>query len=114
MMRKRSPIEVSPEIMSGSPVFAGTRVLVTTLFDYLKGGESVGEFLDDFPTVSRDQAVAVLALLGKNLIDATVAGRVAAKKAQTSARSAPRQDRSRNGLGRAQERRATAAGAKRL
>ena len=59
-MRKRSPIQVSPEIMSGSPVFAGTRVLLATLFDYLMGGESVGEFLDDFPTVDKTLVLGVL------------------------------------------------------
>lgn len=45
-----------PEIMSGELVFAGTRVEVKTLVDYLKAGHSLDEFLDDFPTVSREQA----------------------------------------------------------
>lgn len=49
-----------PEILGGTPVFVGTRVPVRNLVDYLEGGHSLGEFLDDFPTVSRDQAVAVL------------------------------------------------------
>jgi uncharacterized protein (DUF433 family) len=49
-----------PEIMSGAPVFAGTRVLVQTLFDYLEGGEPLSEFLEDFPTLQRDHAIAVL------------------------------------------------------
>jgi uncharacterized protein (DUF433 family) len=48
------------EILGGTPVFAGTRVPVQTLLDYLEGGQSLQEFLDDFPTVSREQAVAVL------------------------------------------------------
>jgi uncharacterized protein (DUF433 family) len=49
-----------PEIMSGTPVFRGTRVPLQNLIDYLKGGSSIEEFLDDFPTVSRDDALAVL------------------------------------------------------
>jgi uncharacterized protein (DUF433 family) len=49
-----------PEILSGMPVFAGTRVPAKNLIDYLEHGRSVDEFLDDFPTVSRDQVIAVL------------------------------------------------------
>jgi uncharacterized protein (DUF433 family) len=51
-----------PEIMSGTPVFAGTRVPIRNLFDYLEAGDPLDEFLDDFPTVTRDHAVAVLEL----------------------------------------------------
>jgi uncharacterized protein (DUF433 family) len=54
------PVSRDPEIMSGALCFSGTRVLVTALFDYLEGGSSLEEFLDDLPTVSRDMAVAVL------------------------------------------------------
>lgn len=46
--------------MSGTPVFAGTRVPVQTLIDYLEAGESIDSFLDGFPTVSRDQVIAFL------------------------------------------------------
>ena len=53
-------ITSSPEIMGGTPVFAGTRVPVQTLIDYLKGGESVDDFLEGFPTVSREQVIAFL------------------------------------------------------
>ncbi len=49
-----------PEIMSGTPVFRGTRVPVQTLFDYLEGGDPLDVFLDDFPSVTREQAQAVL------------------------------------------------------
>lgn len=49
-----------PEIMSGTPCFSGTRVPVKTIFDYLEGGETLDEFLDDFPTVCREMAIAVL------------------------------------------------------
>ena len=55
-----SPIRTDPEVMSGTPCFAGTRVPVQTLFDYLSGGHPLEEFLDDFPTVTREQALAVL------------------------------------------------------
>ena len=53
-------ITVDPEIHSGTPVFAGTRVPIKTLFDHLEAGEPLEVFLDDFPSVSRELAVAVL------------------------------------------------------
>ena len=53
-------ITVDPEIHSGTPVFAGTRVPVKTLFDHLEEADSLEVFLDDFPSVSRKLAVAVL------------------------------------------------------
>ncbi len=53
-------IERDPEKMSGAPVFYGTRVPIQNLFDCLEAGESLGEFLDQFPTVSREQALDVL------------------------------------------------------
>jgi uncharacterized protein (DUF433 family) len=86
-MEKPSVIEISPEIMHGTPVFSGTRVPIKTLFDYLKSGDTMAEFLDDFPTVSRDQAMKVLELAGEGLVDAAVAGRVAAKEAQGAPRA---------------------------
>jgi uncharacterized protein (DUF433 family) len=49
-----------PEIMHGTPVFRGTRVPVQTLFDYLEGGEALEDFLEGFPTVSRDLALQAL------------------------------------------------------
>lgn len=49
-----------PDILGGTPVFAGTRVPAQTLLDYLEGGHSLEDFLDDFPTVDRAQAIAVL------------------------------------------------------
>ena len=54
--------------MSGAPVFAGTRVPIGNLFDCLKGGESLGEFLDQFPSVERDQAQGVLELSRRKLL----------------------------------------------
>ena len=53
-------ITTDPQTLGGTPVFAGTRVPVKTLFDYLQAGDCLADFLDDFPTVSREQAVAVL------------------------------------------------------
>ena len=49
-----------PEILSGEPVFVGTRVPLRSLFDYLEGGDSLPEFLHQFPSVRREQALAVL------------------------------------------------------
>ena len=51
-----------PEILGGTPVFVGTRVPVKTLLDYLEAGDSLDDFLEHFPSVSRDQAVAMLEL----------------------------------------------------
>ncbi|MCU1245587.1 MAG: hypothetical protein JWN02_1497 [Acidobacteria bacterium] len=56
----RQVIVRDPEILSGMPVFAGTRVPAKNLLDYLEHSHSIDEFLDDFPTVSRDQAIAAL------------------------------------------------------
>ena len=53
-------IESKPDVMGGTPVFAGTRVPIQTVLDYLGGGHPLDEFLDDFPTVKREQAVALL------------------------------------------------------
>jgi uncharacterized protein (DUF433 family) len=65
-------ISRSPEIMSGAPVFAGTRVPVQTIIDYLAGGHPLSEFLDDFPTVSREQALELLERVKAMLKDARV------------------------------------------
>lgn len=53
-------VHSDPEIMSGTPVFVGTRVPFQTLIDYLEGGEPLSEFLEDFPTVTKEQAIAAL------------------------------------------------------
>jgi uncharacterized protein (DUF433 family) len=60
MEREPRVVHSDPEILSGTPVFVGTRVPVQTLLDYFEAGQSLSEFLEDFPTVSREQAVAVL------------------------------------------------------
>ena len=60
-MKDQAPVVNSdPEILSGTPVFVGTRVPLRNLFDYLERDYSLDEFLDDFPSVTRDQAVAAL------------------------------------------------------
>ena len=57
---KRQVISVSPDVMGGTPVFKGTRVPIQTLIDYLEGGESINDFLEGFPTVTRDQVIELL------------------------------------------------------
>lgn len=54
------PVTISPNIQSGEPVFTNTRVPVKNLFDYLKAGYSLNEFLDDFPSVTKEHAIRVL------------------------------------------------------
>jgi uncharacterized protein (DUF433 family) len=61
-------ITSSPDRLGGTPVFAGTRVPVQTLIDYLEGGNPLAEFLEDFPSVSHDQAVGVLELAKEMLL----------------------------------------------
>jgi uncharacterized protein (DUF433 family) len=57
---KESVITASPDVMGGTPVFAGTRVPVQTLLDYLKASESIDDFLEGFPSVSKEQVIAFL------------------------------------------------------
>lgn len=66
---RRSVISRDPEILSGTPVFVGTRVPVQALLDYLEGGHSLAEFLDDFPTVTQEQATALLEEAKQLLLD---------------------------------------------
>ena len=61
-------ITCDPEIVSGTPVFAGTRVPIKNLFDYLEGGHDLTEFFEDFPSVSEGQATGVLALARDSLL----------------------------------------------
>lgn len=68
MLKDSLIISASPEVMGGTPVFAGTRVPVQTLLDYLKAGESIDDFLDGFPTVTREQVIALLEEAGKQLV----------------------------------------------
>jgi uncharacterized protein (DUF433 family) len=59
-MKMNSVIKIDPEIMSGAPCFAGTRVPIQNLIDYLEGGDSIEDFLEDFPSVRREQVIAFL------------------------------------------------------
>ncbi|MTJ08030.1 DUF433 domain-containing protein [Anabaena sp. UHCC 0204] len=68
MSNNSSVISVSPEIMSGTPVFTGTRVPIQTLLDYLTAGDSIDDFLDGFPTVTREQVITFLEEAGKQMI----------------------------------------------
>jgi uncharacterized protein (DUF433 family) len=68
MAIKQGVIQIDPDILGGRPVFAGTRVPVQTLFDYLEKDYDLSEFLDDFPTVKREQAIAVLEQAGQELV----------------------------------------------
>lgn len=69
MSTRPSVVRRDPDILSGTPVFAGTRVPVQALLDYLEGGHALAEFLDDFPTVTREQAVALLEEAKHLLVD---------------------------------------------
>jgi len=57
---KQPLITATPDVLGGTPVFRGTRVPVQTLIEYLEGGQTIDEFLDGFPTVSREQVIAFL------------------------------------------------------
>ena len=58
----QSPISIAPDVLGGTAVFAGTRVPVQTLLDYLEAGESIDDFLEGFPSVMREQVVSFLEL----------------------------------------------------
>ena len=59
-MIRKGVVHSDPEVLGGTPVFVGTRVPVQSLFDYLQGGETVDEFLRQFPSVRREQVLAAL------------------------------------------------------
>jgi uncharacterized protein (DUF433 family) len=73
MRTDKLPIHSDPEIMGGTPVFVGTRVPVQTLYEYLEGGESLDTFLDHFPSVTKQQAIAALELAKELLLARTPA-----------------------------------------
>jgi uncharacterized protein (DUF433 family) len=72
-MNANDLITINKDILNGQPVFKGTRVAVESLFDHLEAGISLDEFLDDFPTVSREQAVALLDIANKFLTSKNMA-----------------------------------------
>ncbi len=69
---KKPIIEIDPTKVSGTPVFAGTRVPIKNLFDYLEGGDSLEDFLEGFPPVTREQAIAVLQMAESSLLKEVV------------------------------------------
>ena len=71
MTIERKLITIEKEILGGIPVFTGTRVPVKTLFDYLEHGHPLTVFLDDFPTVKHEQALALLELMKEKLLEQT-------------------------------------------
>jgi uncharacterized protein (DUF433 family) len=71
-MNKISAVVIDPEIMSGTPVFAGTRVPLRTLLDHLEAGDSLDLFLEDFPSVSRELAIAFLEEAAELLVQTAV------------------------------------------
>jgi uncharacterized protein (DUF433 family) len=68
MTSLRDVVHSDPDILGGTPVFVGTRVPIQSLFDYLEGSETLDEFLRQFPSVKRDQAVAALDLARATLL----------------------------------------------
>ena len=60
-------INIDLKVLGGTPVFSGTRVPIESLFDHLEDGVSLDEFLDDFPSVTREQTIEVLALAGQQV-----------------------------------------------
>jgi uncharacterized protein (DUF433 family) len=68
------PVHSDPQIMSGIPVFRGTRVPAQTLFDYLLDGNTIDEFLDNFPSVTREQAINLLQLGSLYLLEGVATG----------------------------------------
>ena len=67
-MKKSSVVHSDPDLLGGTPVFVGTRVPLQALIDYLEGSHSLAEFLDDFPTVTRDLTIAALEQAKAHLI----------------------------------------------
>jgi len=66
---KNAVVSCNPEVMGGAPVFCDTRVPVQTLLDYLEGGESIDDFLEGFPSVTREQVIAFLEQAKDRLIE---------------------------------------------
>ncbi len=72
MLSVRDYITIDKEILGGQPVFKGTRVPVETLIDHLEKGITIDEFLEDFPSVTKEQTVAILEIAGKLLSSSNI------------------------------------------
>jgi uncharacterized protein (DUF433 family) len=68
-MKAEELIQTDPEILGGTPVFSGTRVPIRSLFDHLEGGDSIDDFLEGFPSVRRDQVVALLEMSQQRILE---------------------------------------------
>jgi uncharacterized protein (DUF433 family) len=68
-MKAEELIQTDPEILGGTPVFSGTRVPIRSLFDHLEGGDSIDDFLEGFPSVRRDQVVALLEISQQRVLE---------------------------------------------
>jgi uncharacterized protein (DUF433 family) len=69
IMRRDEIVNSDPEILGGTPVFKGTRVPVRSLFDHLEAGDSIDDFLEGFPTVRRDQVIALLEISQERVLE---------------------------------------------
>ena len=68
-MKAEELINTDPEILGGTPVFSGTRVPIRSLFDHLEGGDSIDDFLEGFPSVQREQVVALLEMSQQRVLE---------------------------------------------
>ena len=68
-MKEEKIIQSDPEILGGTPVFAGTRVPIRSLFDHLEGGDSIDDFLEGFPSVQRDQVIGLLEISQERVLE---------------------------------------------
>ena len=68
-MKAEQIIQSDPEILGGTPVFTGTRVPIRSLFDHLEGGDSIDDFLEGFPSVRRDQVIALLEISQERVLE---------------------------------------------
>lgn len=68
-MKEEEIIQSDPEILGGTPVFTGTRVPIRSLFDHLEGGDSIDDFLEGFPSVRRDQVIALLEMSQSRVLE---------------------------------------------
>ena len=73
MVSNMQSISKAQDVMGGTPVFSGTRVPIRTFIDYIEGGETLDQFLDDFPTVKREQVIQVLELIKDKISSLMVA-----------------------------------------
>ena len=68
-MKEVEIIQSNPEILAGTPVFSGTRVPIRSFFDHLEGGDSIDDFLEGFPSVRREQVIALLEISQERVLE---------------------------------------------